>query len=259
MYVGETQAATAEHEAASQGDPAEAAQLAKIAGQPLGRVVRGLVGRTRRHRRRRRMVGSGRPTQPGPAPGARRLRPPMARLQRLLRRRRFEPRRLPAVRRRDGHRIWPARRGRARAGRRPQPSCLSAEQQSSYYELLSYAVTRLGESPAVAVYLDAGNAGWQPAATIAARLRQAGVSHARGFSLNVSNFDATGSETAYGGSDRPRTRRRQPLHHRHLPQRQRRGARRSVAQPAGASARRCSDGRDGGARSRRLRLGEAAR
>ncbi|HEX4438360.1 MAG TPA: glycoside hydrolase family 6 protein [Solirubrobacteraceae bacterium] len=77
-------------------------------------------------------------------------------------------------------------------------SCLNAEQQASWYSLLSYAVTRLGESPAVTVYLDAGNAGWQPAATIAARLRQANVAGARGFSLNVSNFDATASETAYG-------------------------------------------------------------
>jgi endoglucanase len=77
-------------------------------------------------------------------------------------------------------------------------SCLSSEQQTSWYSLLSHAVTRLSESPAVTVYLDAGNAGWQPAATMAARLRQAGVAGARGFSLNVSNFDATASETAYG-------------------------------------------------------------
>jgi endoglucanase len=77
-------------------------------------------------------------------------------------------------------------------------NCLSPEQQASWYSLLSYAVTRLGESPDVTVYLDAGNAGWQPAATIAARLRQADVAGARGFSLNVSNFDATASETAYG-------------------------------------------------------------
>jgi endoglucanase len=77
-------------------------------------------------------------------------------------------------------------------------SCLSSEQQTSWYSLLSYAVTHLSASPAVTVYLDAGNAGWQPAATMAARLRQAGVAGARGFSLNVSNFDATASETAYG-------------------------------------------------------------
>jgi endoglucanase len=79
-------------------------------------------------------------------------------------------------------------------------SCLNSEQQADYYSLLSYAVTRLGESPAVSVYLDAGNAGWQASSTMATRLRQAGVQNARGFSLNVSNFDATGSETAYGES-----------------------------------------------------------
>ncbi len=76
--------------------------------------------------------------------------------------------------------------------------CLSAEQQLSYYSLLSYAVARLGESPAVSVYLDAGNAGWQPAAAIAARLRLADVAGARGFSLNVSNFDSSAKESAYG-------------------------------------------------------------
>jgi endoglucanase len=77
-------------------------------------------------------------------------------------------------------------------------TCLSANQQATYYSLLSYAVAHLSESPAVSVYLDAGNAGWQSASTMAARLRQADVSGARGFSLNVSNFDTTSSESAYG-------------------------------------------------------------
>jgi endoglucanase len=77
-------------------------------------------------------------------------------------------------------------------------ACLSSEQQGAYYSLLSYAVTKLGANPGTAVYLDAGHAGWQSAATMATRLRQAGVSAARGFSLNVSNFDSTGSEVGYG-------------------------------------------------------------
>jgi endoglucanase len=77
-------------------------------------------------------------------------------------------------------------------------SCLSGEQQSDYYNLLSSAVATLGAHPGVAVYLDAGNAHWQSAATMASRLQQAGVAGARGFSLNVSNFDSTASETAYG-------------------------------------------------------------
>jgi endoglucanase len=77
-------------------------------------------------------------------------------------------------------------------------SCLSAEQQATYYGLLNYAVAELGASPNTAVYLDAGNAGWQPAGTMVTRLAAAGVSKARGFSLNVSNFDTTSSETSYG-------------------------------------------------------------
>jgi endoglucanase len=76
--------------------------------------------------------------------------------------------------------------------------CLSAEKQATYYSLLSFAVSRLGKSPSTAVYLDAGNAHWQSAATMATRLRRADVAAARGFSLNVSNFDATASETTYG-------------------------------------------------------------
>ncbi|HEY1834075.1 MAG TPA: glycoside hydrolase family 6 protein [Solirubrobacteraceae bacterium] len=77
-------------------------------------------------------------------------------------------------------------------------SCLSGEQQSTYYSLLSGAVAMLSAHAGVTVYLDAGNAHWEPAATIASRLEKAGVAGARGFSLNVSNFDATSSEVAYG-------------------------------------------------------------
>jgi endoglucanase len=56
----------------------------------------------------------------------------------------------------------------------------------------------LGRKPAVAVYLDAGNSAWQPVATIARRLRAAGVAGARGFSLNVANFNTSAAEAAYG-------------------------------------------------------------
>jgi endoglucanase len=76
--------------------------------------------------------------------------------------------------------------------------CLSSEQQATYYSLLDYAVRTLGRSSATAVYLDAGNAGWQSPPTIAARLKQANVAAARGFSLNVSNFDTSASEARYG-------------------------------------------------------------
>jgi endoglucanase len=76
-------------------------------------------------------------------------------------------------------------------------SCLSGEQQSTYYSLLTYAVQTLS-AQGVAVYLDAGHSGWQSAETMAARLKQADLAGARGFALNVSNFDATSSEVTYG-------------------------------------------------------------
>jgi len=80
----------------------------------------------------------------------------------------------------------------------PELECLSAEKQAAYYSLLSFAVSHLGKSSAVSVYLDAGNAHWQSAATMATRLRKADITQARGFSLNVSNFDTTVSEAGYG-------------------------------------------------------------
>jgi cellulose synthase/poly-beta-1,6-N-acetylglucosamine synthase-like glycosyltransferase/peptidoglycan/xylan/chitin deacetylase (PgdA/CDA1 family) len=80
----------------------------------------------------------------------------------------------------------------------PELDCLSAARQNAYYRMLSSAVDRLSANPNTAVYLDAGNNGWQSPATMAARLRRAGVARARGFSLNVANFDATASAARYG-------------------------------------------------------------
>ena len=76
--------------------------------------------------------------------------------------------------------------------------CLSSTDQARRLVLLRYAVTRLGADPAASVYLDAGHEGWQSSTTMAARLDAAGVAAARGFSLNVSNFDATDVEVGYG-------------------------------------------------------------
>ncbi|MFS0713455.1 glycoside hydrolase family 6 protein [Microbacterium sp. 2P01SA-2] len=49
----------------------------------------------------------------------------------------------------------------------------------------------------VAAYVDAGNANWVPAETMAERLRDAGVREGRGFSTNVSNFSPTADEQRY--------------------------------------------------------------
>jgi endoglucanase len=80
----------------------------------------------------------------------------------------------------------------------PELDCMSAAGQQTTLSLLGYAVRRLGSNPGTAVYLDAGNRRWQPPEVIAGRLRRAGIASARGFSLNVSNFDWTASEEAYG-------------------------------------------------------------
>jgi endoglucanase len=76
--------------------------------------------------------------------------------------------------------------------------CLSAADADVRYSLLSSAVTTLSAQPGVAVYLDAGNSHWRSAADMSARLTRAGVARARGFSLNVSNYNTTANELAYG-------------------------------------------------------------
>jgi endoglucanase len=76
--------------------------------------------------------------------------------------------------------------------------CLSSADQQSYYDLIAYAVAVLGAHPGAAVYIDAGNSRWQSVSTMAARLTRAGIAQARGFSLNVSNFNTIAAESAYG-------------------------------------------------------------
>ncbi|WP_085948919.1 glycoside hydrolase family 6 protein [Parafrankia sp. EUN1f] len=78
-----------------------------------------------------------------------------------------------------------------------QVDCLSTADRQTRYDLLRYAAVALTGAGA-AVYLDAGNAGWHGPAEMATRLRAAGVEQARGFALNVSNFDDSASEIAYG-------------------------------------------------------------
>jgi endoglucanase len=77
-------------------------------------------------------------------------------------------------------------------------SCWSRSEQSLAYTLIRYAAKTIAARPDTTVYLDAGNAAWQPARTMVERLRHAGVGMVRGFSLNVSNFINTPRTIAYG-------------------------------------------------------------
>jgi endoglucanase len=79
-----------------------------------------------------------------------------------------------------------------------QLDCLSAGDKETRLSLLRSAVERLAAGNETAVYLDAGHSGWIAPDEMATRLRSAGITKARGFSLNVSNFGRTDNETAYG-------------------------------------------------------------
>jgi len=80
----------------------------------------------------------------------------------------------------------------------PEVDCLSGARRETQYRLVRYAVERLGANRRTAVYIDAGHEAWRPARVMVSRLRRAGVAHARGFSLNVSNFNRTAGEIRYG-------------------------------------------------------------
>ncbi|HVS79233.1 MAG TPA: glycoside hydrolase family 6 protein [Candidatus Saccharimonadales bacterium] len=76
--------------------------------------------------------------------------------------------------------------------------CLSAANQRSRYAALAQAVSILKSDSDSTVYVDAGNPAWQTAATMATRLKTAGIAQADGFSLNVSNYMSIAANQAYG-------------------------------------------------------------
>lgn len=79
-----------------------------------------------------------------------------------------------------------------------QLGCLSSADQQTRLDLLKYASQTLSYGGNIAVYLDAGNAGWIPASVMANRLSKAGVVYDRGFALNVSGFGWTADQIDYG-------------------------------------------------------------
>ncbi|MEV6286762.1 glycoside hydrolase family 9 protein [Kribbella sp. NPDC051770] len=81
--------------------------------------------------------------------------------------------------------------------------CMTAAQISERNAMLTFALQQFRDrAPNTWTYLDAGNAGWVPAATMAQRLTGAGVSAAHGFSVNVSNYYTTAASTAYANDVR---------------------------------------------------------
>jgi endoglucanase len=76
--------------------------------------------------------------------------------------------------------------------------CLSPAKQAERIALVRYAVEKLTALPGTAVYIDAGHSAWVKAAEMAPRLQAAGIALADGFSLNVSNYQATPDLLRYG-------------------------------------------------------------
>jgi endoglucanase len=76
-------------------------------------------------------------------------------------------------------------------------TCLSSSDKQTRYQLLENAVQTL-KSQSARVYIDAGHSRWISVNDMASRLTLAGISQADGFSLNISNFNDTTSETTYG-------------------------------------------------------------
>jgi endoglucanase len=80
-------------------------------------------------------------------------------------------------------------------------TCLSASDVTARDQALSTATQTLKAANANAkVYLDGGHSAWNSASDQASRLKAAGVQFADGFFTNVSNFNSTANETAYGAS-----------------------------------------------------------
>ncbi|MGI5286275.1 glycoside hydrolase family 6 protein [Nonomuraea polychroma] len=67
--------------------------------------------------------------------------------------------------------------------------------------MLTYATQQFRDkAPNAWAYLDAGNAGWVAAGTMASRLKNAGVGNIRGFAVNVSNYYPTAQSATYASS-----------------------------------------------------------
>jgi len=78
-----------------------------------------------------------------------------------------------------------------------QPTAPGATPQERY-RALNGAVDRLTAHSATKVYLDGTHSAWLGVGDIAQRLVKAGVQRARGFFLNVSNFQTTSRQLKYG-------------------------------------------------------------
>ncbi|RAS66892.1 endoglucanase [Lentzea atacamensis] len=80
-------------------------------------------------------------------------------------------------------------------------NCMTDAKIAERTAMIKYATEQFkAKAPNTWAYLDAGNAQWVPAGTMATRLNNAGVRNVRGFSINVSNYHTTAASTTYGNA-----------------------------------------------------------
>jgi hypothetical protein len=65
-------------------------------------------------------------------------------------------------------------------------------------QLISWTVSQFSALAHTTVYIDAGAADWLKPSTTASMLKRAGVAKARGFALNLTHYDSTARQDAYG-------------------------------------------------------------
>src|SRR5438067_2395166 len=65
-------------------------------------------------------------------------------------------------------------------------------------KLIAWTVAQFSALPHTTVYIDSGAAAWMKPATAASMLKRAGVAGARGFALNLTHYDSTARQVAYG-------------------------------------------------------------
>lgn len=83
-----------------------------------------------------------------------------------------------------------------------QLDCLKTDaDRTARLSLLNYALDQFAaKAPNTWVYVDAGHSNWKTAEETATRLINAGISKARGFALNVSNYRATSELVSHGNA-----------------------------------------------------------
>ncbi len=153
--------------------------------------------------------------------GLHRLQHPRSRLRAALGRRRRRPREVHRVDRGSSPRALDDSRAALILEPDAVPlleKCTSEDKKAARYELIARAVKILKARENAIVYVDAGNARWVPPEDMAARLLKAGLEYADGFSLNVSNYVATGETPGLRKKISALTGER-ALRHRHRPER----------------------------------------